>query len=78
MLMDKVKIFCDHTWGCNDDFLVNLAAQNGPNGRLFWTYNLKLNDLENYVMPQIDYQIIWHIILKLYNQISFEKVVLLI
>ena len=38
----------------------------------------KINDLENYIMPQIDYQIIWNIILKLYIQISFEKVVLLI
>ena len=38
----------------------------------------KINDLENYTMPQIDYQVMWHIILKLYNQISFEKVVLLL
>ena len=37
----------------------------------------KINDLENYIMPQIDYQIMWHIILKLYIQIKFEKVVLL-
>ena len=29
-------------------------------------------------MPQIDYQIMWHIKLKLHIQISFEKVVLLI
>ena len=29
-------------------------------------------------MPQIDNQIMWHIILKLYIQISFENVVLLI
>ena len=27
-------------------------------------------------MPQIDYQIMWHITSKLYIQISFEKVVL--
>ena len=38
----------------------------------------KINDLENYIVPQIDYQIMWHIILKLYIEISFEKVVLLI
>ena len=38
----------------------------------------KINDIEHYIMPQIDYQIMWHIILKLYIQISFEKVVLLI
>ena len=38
----------------------------------------KINDLKNYIMPQIDYQIMWHIILKLYIQISFEKVVILI
>ena len=30
----------------------------------------KINDLENYIMPQIDYQIMWHIILKLYIRIS--------
>ena len=67
------------TWGCNDDFSVNWAAQNVPNGRLFRPYNLKkINDLENYIIPQIDYQIMWHIILKLYIQIIFEKVVLLI
>ena len=38
----------------------------------------KINDLENYIMPQIDYQIMWHSLLKLYIQISFEKVALLI
>ena len=38
----------------------------------------KINDIENYIMPQIDYQIMWHSILELYIQISFEKVVLLI
>ena len=38
----------------------------------------KINDLENYIMPQIDYQIMWHSILKLYIQISFKKVVLII
>ena len=27
--------------GCDDDFSVNWAAQNGPNGRLFLPYNLK-------------------------------------
>ena len=38
----------------------------------------KINDIENYIMPQIDYQMMWHIILKLYTQIIFEKAVLLI
>ena len=27
--------------GCDDDFSVNWAAKNGPNGRLFRPYNLK-------------------------------------
>ena len=29
-------------------------------------------------MPQNDYQVMWYIILKLYMQVKFEKVVLLI
>ena len=30
------------------------------------------------MLQQIDYQIMWHIILKFYIQINFEKVVLVI
>ena len=56
--------------GCNDDFSVNWAAQNGPNGRLSGL--IKINDLEKCIMPQIDCQIMWYIILKLYVQISFD------
>ena len=37
-----------------------------------------MNDKKNYTMPQIDYQIMRHIVLKLYIQISFENVVQLI
>ena len=38
----------------------------------------KINNLENLFMPQIIYQVMRHIILKLYMQVIFEKVVLLI
>ena len=36
---------------------------------------MQINELENYTMSQVDYQIMWHIILKLNIQISFENVV---
>ena len=43
-------------------YLVNWAAQNGPNGRLLQAHDLSINDVENQLMHQIDHQIMQHII----------------
>ena len=34
----------------------------------------KINNLENRLMPQIDYHLMGHIILKVYIQINLEKI----